>query len=172
MNKSKVIIALVIFVVVLNFVFFFRIGQENYVGSQTSPQTGVGDLSLTGGQVTYGDDEDDSDFDDEDDGCDLVNVSPVAAPSPSSGSSGVPLSELSLHNSKEDCWIAYDGKVYDITSYIPRHPGGEQKIIPYCGSADAFESAFTKEHGTSKVKTLMNMGTFVGDFDVMGGLNG
>ncbi|KAH8581924.1 cytochrome b5-like heme steroid binding domain-containing [Cryptosporidium sp. chipmunk genotype I] len=33
--------------------------------------------------------------------------------------------ELKAHNSQEDCWISYQGKVYDITKYLEFHPGGK-----------------------------------------------
>ena len=71
------------------------------------------------------------------------------------------------HNTTTDCWIVYQGKIYDITSYLPRHPGGEQKIAQFCGTTQ-FEEAFLKKHGTSKVTTLMKVGVFIGDFDVKG----
>jgi cytochrome b involved in lipid metabolism len=31
--------------------------------------------------------------------------------------------ELATHSIKTDCWIGYEGKVYDITSFLPRQPG-------------------------------------------------
>ena len=37
--------------------------------------------------------------------------------------------ELLLHNTKLDCWTAYDGKVYDITNYLEYHPGGEKIML-------------------------------------------
>lgn len=33
--------------------------------------------------------------------------------------------EVSLHNTREDCWIIVDEKVYDVTNYVDEHPGGE-----------------------------------------------
>ena len=44
------------------------------------------------------------------------------------------LAEVGLHNSKENCWLAIEGKVYDVTSYIEsqKHPGGEA-ILQGCG---------------------------------------
>jgi cytochrome b involved in lipid metabolism len=38
-------------------------------------------------------------------------------------------SELALHASEFDCWTAYQGKVYNITQYIPYHPGGKPKLM-------------------------------------------
>lgn len=75
--------------------------------------------------------------------------------------------ELNLHATPSDCWIVYQQKIYDITSYLPRHPGGEQKIAPFCGKP-GFEEAFLTKHGTSKVNTLMKVGVFIGDFDIKG----
>ena len=31
---------------------------------------------------------------------------------------------MALHSSTDDAWIAINYKVYDITNYISRHPGG------------------------------------------------
>ena len=33
------------------------------------------------------------------------------------------------HNSASDCWIIINKKVYNVTSWIPRHPGGEQVSV-------------------------------------------
>lgn len=32
--------------------------------------------------------------------------------------------EISVHNSLDDCWIVVQGKVYDVTHWVPKHPGG------------------------------------------------
>jgi len=50
--------------------------------------------------------------------------------------------ELSTHGSKEDCWVAIDGKVYDVTSWIPKHPGGEDVLTLTAGRdiTNMFES--------------------------------
>jgi cytochrome b involved in lipid metabolism len=42
------------------------------------------------------------------------------------------VADVKQHNSKESCWTIISGSVYDITSYIPRHPGGEE-ILRACG---------------------------------------
>ncbi len=77
--------------------------------------------------------------------------------------SSISSTELSIHNSENDCWTAYEGKVYDITDWLPKHPGSSLVIIPYCGTSDEFESSFIGQHGKSKVEKLMQEGTFKGD---------
>ncbi|MEM4397702.1 MAG: cytochrome b5-like heme/steroid binding domain-containing protein, partial [Candidatus Woesearchaeota archaeon] len=73
----------------------------------------------------------------------------------------ISLIELSKHNSRNDCWVAYDKKVYDVTQYLGKHPGGVDAILKYCGTADQFQEGFTKKHGTSKNEILFEQ-TFIG----------
>lgn len=42
------------------------------------------------------------------------------------------MDEISTHNSQQDCWTVIEGNVYDVTSFIPDHPGGE-RILAACG---------------------------------------
>lgn len=51
------------------------------------------------------------------------------------------LTEVSQHNSETDCWTAVNGVVYDLTSFISKHPGGKRGILSICGrdGTDAFE---------------------------------
>ncbi|KAI6025687.1 cytochrome b5 [Pisolithus orientalis] len=41
----------------------------------------------------------------------------------------VPPSVLKSHNKKQDAWTAINGKVYNITPYLPYHPGGEKELM-------------------------------------------
>ena len=44
------------------------------------------------------------------------------------------INEVSLHLTAEDCWIAIEGKVYDVSPFIAdqKHPGGAA-ILQGCG---------------------------------------
>ena len=74
----------------------------------------------------------------------------------------ISLAELAMHNSRSDCWIAFEGQVYDITTFLPNHPGSAAVIIPYCGTSSEFESAFNSQHGLSKVSKLKSEGIVMG----------
>ncbi|KAG9315365.1 cytochrome b5 [Chiua virens] len=45
----------------------------------------------------------------------------------------IPPSVLKLHNKKDDAWTAISGKVYNITPYLPYHPGGEKELMRVAG---------------------------------------
>jgi len=42
------------------------------------------------------------------------------------------MTELAKHNTKEDCWMLIDGNIYDVTSFISAHPGGDT-MLQGCG---------------------------------------
>jgi len=41
--------------------------------------------------------------------------------------------EVAKHNSATDCYLIVKNNVYDVTSYIPKHPAGKSKITNTCG---------------------------------------
>jgi hypothetical protein len=40
--------------------------------------------------------------------------------------------QVAAHKTKTDCWTIVNGSVYNLTSFIPRHPGGDE-ILRACG---------------------------------------
>ena len=59
---------------------------------------------------------------------------PVPTPTPTLAptKSGYTLADVATHNNAASCWMAIRGKVYDVTSFISRHPGGN-RILQGCG---------------------------------------
>lgn len=53
--------------------------------------------------------------------------------------------QVAEHSTENDCWIIISNEVYDVTKFIPQHPGGAERIIPYCGK-DA-TTAFATQGG-------------------------
>ncbi len=75
----------------------------------------------------------------------------IAAPS------GITLAQIAEHNSRSSCWSAINGNVYDLTSWIPNHPGGEKKILSLCGIDGS--SGYNGQHGGDS-KTARVLGGF------------
>ncbi len=94
----------------------------------------------------------------------IQNTSLINNTSQNIDSSLITSLDLAKHNSENDCWVVYDKKVYDITIFLPLHPGGKEKLIPLCGTSDKFQNAFTKKHGLSKVEILIAKTVYKGDF--------
>ncbi|XP_023647990.1 acyl-CoA Delta-6 desaturase-like [Paramormyrops kingsleyae] len=65
---------------------------------------------------------------------------PEAAPSGSRDSSVYTWEEVQRHRSRNDQWIVIERKVYNVTEWIKRHPGGYRVITHYAGedATDAF----------------------------------
>ncbi|XP_052185861.1 cytochrome b5 [Diospyros lotus] len=68
----------------------------------------------------------------------------------------ISMQEASLHNSKDDCWIVIDGKVYDVSSYLDEHPGGDDVILAATGkdALDEFEDAGHSESAKEQMETF------------------
>ena len=67
-------------------------------------------------------------------------ITPLTAP--------VTMAVVAEHNSATSCWTVIDGNVYDLTGWIPQHPGGERAIISLCGKDGT--AAFHGQHDDAK----------------------
>ncbi|GBE87411.1 oxidoreductase [Sparassis latifolia] len=43
------------------------------------------------------------------------------------------LEDVAAHSSPSSCWVTRDGKVYDVTNFLPDHPGGDDLLLSYAG---------------------------------------
>jgi cytochrome b involved in lipid metabolism len=69
----------------------------------------------------------------------LVSALPVA-PTISSA-------QVASHNTANACWTVVNNNVYNVTSWIGRHPGGRAAITAMCGTNAT--AAFTSRHGSA-----------------------
>jgi cytochrome b involved in lipid metabolism len=78
----------------------------------------------------------------------IVMVS-IWSDSSSSNTDTYTLDDIAAHDSSKDCWLAIEGRVYDITPYIAdrTHPGGSE-ILVGCG-LDATELFNTRPMGSN-----------------------
>ena len=53
------------------------------------------------------------------------------------------MQEVAKHATSSDCWVVVFDRVHNLTSFIPRHPGGPSRILVACGknATDTFLNA-------------------------------
>ncbi|KAJ0914438.1 putative cytochrome b5-like heme/steroid binding domain-containing protein [Helianthus annuus] len=70
--------------------------------------------------------------------------------------------EVSKHNHSTDCWLIISGKVYDVTSFLDDHPGGDQVLVLASGkdATENFEEVGHTENAIEKMKDF-----YVGELD-------
>ena len=62
--------------------------------------------------------------------------------------------DISKHDSKDDCYVVYNYKVYDISSFIKKHPGGKDVLLEYAGKdiTKAFDDANHSDDALEKME--------------------
>ncbi|KAM8895355.1 cytochrome b5 type B isoform 2-T2 [Spinachia spinachia] len=63
------------------------------------------------------------------------------------------LEEIRAHSVSSDSWLIIHDKVYDVTSFLEEHPGGEEVLLEQAGS-DATESFEDVGHSTDAREML------------------
>jgi len=76
------------------------------------------------------------------------------------------LSDVQKHNTATDCWVIYDGKVYDITDYLRTHDTKYYFIDSWCGT-DMTQAYNTKDNNGVSHKSSTTSGIlpayYIGD---------
>ncbi|KAI1399120.1 FMN-dependent dehydrogenase-domain-containing protein [Hypoxylon fuscum] len=72
--------------------------------------------------------------------------------------------EVSKHDSKESCWVVIHGKAYDVTEFLPEHPGGMGIILKYAGK-DATEE-FEPIHPPDTLDKYLDKSKHLGSVDM------
>jgi len=79
-------------------------------------------------------------------------------------SKAMPLSEVNRHCIPEDCWVAIEGKAYDLTEFMDRHPGGPTTILNSAGK-DATKM-FKDIHKGVRIEQYLLPEAFLGDVGI------
>jgi L-lactate dehydrogenase (cytochrome) len=71
--------------------------------------------------------------------------------------------EVAKHNTPQDCWVIIHGKVYDLTAFLPDHPGGQKVITKHAGT-DATK-AFDPIHPPDIIRKFLPLSVCKGRID-------
>ncbi|KAH7926255.1 Inositolphosphorylceramide-B hydroxylase [Leucogyrophana mollusca] len=64
--------------------------------------------------------------------------------------------DVAAHKSDKSCWVTLRGKVYDVTGFLPDHPGGEEFILDNAGLdvENIMKDADSHDHSDSAYEML------------------
>ncbi|KAB8069332.1 FMN-dependent dehydrogenase-domain-containing protein [Aspergillus leporis] len=71
---------------------------------------------------------------------------------------------VAQHNSRDSCWVIVHGKAYDVTEFLPEHPGGQKIILKYAGK-DATEE-FDPIHPPDTLDKYLDQSRHLGEVDM------
>lgn len=82
----------------------------------------------------------------------------LSTPAPFTGpaSNSFTLEEVMQHGQTHDCWMAIEGRVYDVTSYLPSHPTNPEIVNSWCGK-EATHAWQTKTRGRPHSDYAVNL---------------
>ncbi|KAJ4171356.1 hypothetical protein NW754_013125 [Fusarium falciforme] len=72
--------------------------------------------------------------------------------------------EVAEHNSAKSCWVIVHGKAYDVTDFLPDHPGGSKIILRYAGK-DATDE-FDPVHPPDTLEKYLDKSKHLGPVDM------
>ncbi|KAF1999982.1 hypothetical protein P154DRAFT_522767 [Amniculicola lignicola CBS 123094] len=72
--------------------------------------------------------------------------------------------QVAEHHSRDSCWVIVHGKAYDVTEFLPEHPGGPKIILKYAGK-DATEE-FEPIHPPDTLDKYLDKSKHLGDVDM------
>ncbi|KAK3391063.1 FMN-dependent dehydrogenase-domain-containing protein [Podospora didyma] len=72
--------------------------------------------------------------------------------------------EVAKHNNAKDCWVIVHGRAYDVTEFLPEHPGGQKIILKYAGK-DATEE-FEPIHPPDTLEKYLDKSKHLGAVDL------
>ncbi|ETW75957.1 fatty acid-2 hydroxylase 1 [Heterobasidion irregulare TC 32-1] len=64
--------------------------------------------------------------------------------------------DVAEHANASSCWVSYKGRIFDVTRFLPDHPGGDELVLKFAGHdvEDAMRDATEHEHSESAYEVL------------------
>jgi cytochrome b involved in lipid metabolism len=93
-------------------------------------------------------------------GCGTAAPKSPVSPAAAQTKSGLTMAVVAQHNTASDCWLVINNNIFNVTSYIPIHPGGAKAITDYCGR-DATAAFDNRPHSDAAHEILQKY--YIGD---------
>lgn len=73
----------------------------------------------------------------------------------------ITIEEVKVHNKEGDCWLIIENKVYDVSVYMSKHPGGDEILIGNSNGKDATQEYTDADH-TKRAREMLSK-YYIGD---------
>lgn len=70
--------------------------------------------------------------------------------------------EIAEHTEMDDCWIVIEKKVFNVSEFLPKHPGGRWIILEYAGK-DATPGFQKTIHSPIAIEMMADL--YIGDLE-------
>lgn len=87
----------------------------------------------------------------------------VAWPTDDSQLPVIPLATVAAHNTHDSCWVIIHSRVYDLTRFLPLHPGGQSVILKQAGRDGT--KAFDLVHPPDIIHRILTPDVLLGRVD-------
>lgn len=154
------ILGVVLVVGVGSFVLWRKNAQNAAFPTQTPQGMEVGSPAPIQGTGAGDDDVDDDNDDDAFEDVSTPSAVSGGGAQGSPASAGITASVVATHATRVSCWSIINGNVYDLTSWIPQHPGGEGAILQLCGTDGS--TKFNGKHGGAQKQATILAGFKIG----------
>lgn len=68
--------------------------------------------------------------------------------------------EIAVHNTTSSCWLLIDARVYDVSTYLSRHPAGSRTITPWCGRESTVAFHTEDGEGTHSSRAYVDLAAY------------
>jgi cytochrome b involved in lipid metabolism len=87
----------------------------------------------------------------------------TGTPKPTTTAGTYTAAQVATHSNASDCWTIVNGGVYNVTSWISKHPGGQAAIKGMCGidASAQFNDQHGGQGGPEKVLASFKIGALV-----------
>lgn len=124
-------------------------GSDASVNPSTETTTNTTQAPGSAEKRTERENEDDDEDDDDGKGAAQTSQTTTGAQTVQTTSTQKPgtytMAQVKAHASASSCYTTINGLVYDLTSFISKHPGGSSRIMRLCGIEGTAE--FQAQHG-------------------------
>jgi L-lactate dehydrogenase (cytochrome) len=85
----------------------------------------------------------------------------ASAEGPNNAPVYISYSEVRQHANRDSCWVVIEAQVYDVTSFLDKHPGGAETVLKYAGRDASYVTSFPNNSVSSLTQACSSLNRHV-----------